>query len=136
MSNLSDAVESIRERVCYDLTDLADCADPDYGDSPGAQYLRAVRDSVLEWWEDERDTSDPDEASHERVDSLVPIYNHERWTTFVDLAAYHEDLDDFGRPDDMTDAAGVALYLVGRRLFEALAQELADAKDEDGEDED
>jgi hypothetical protein len=48
---------------------------------------------------------------------------------FVDLGAYNEDpageLGDDG--SDLTQAAGVALYLIASRLVAALAQELPDA---------
>jgi hypothetical protein len=66
----------------------------------------------------------------------VPIYTHERWQVFVDLQAYQEDVSEYGDADDLTNAAGVALYMIAERLVHALATELSDALDADADEED
>jgi hypothetical protein len=56
----------------------------------------------------------------------VPVYTHNLWVTFVDLAAYSEDLS------DLVDSVSVeepeklpqlALYMIGERLALALLQD-------------
>ncbi len=57
------------------------------------------------------------------ADGAVPVYTGERWAVFADLAAYNEDPGDIGGwPADLTDAAGVALYVIAERLALALVE--------------
>jgi hypothetical protein len=131
-------LEEIANRDPWTLAPAADAAGPDRIDSPGAKYLESVRDAVIEWWEDiepeYRDgitEEDAQEAAGEQVDAAVPVFNHERMMAMVDLAAYHEEISDFGEAEDLLQAAGWALYMVGERLFVALARELIEARDEE-----
>jgi hypothetical protein len=125
-------------RTSWQLARMAGCADPDEHDgrgsrdgSAGAQFLRSIEYSVADY-----DSPDEDTA-HEIADGAVPVYTHELWKTFVDLAAYTEDPSELGYDDasDMEKLAGACLYLIGRRLAEALIEELETDEDED-EDED
>lgn len=132
----------------WQLAHLAGCADPDTHDgigfdsfeapegfepSAGARFLRRVEDDVYELMQD--DSYDEDDSPHEIADGAVPIYTHELWKTFVDLAAYQEDPSELGaEPDDMTKCAGVCLYMIADRLARAIAEEQSDEdEDEDGQ---
>ncbi len=106
-------------RTVWQLARLADCADPDSLESPGAEWLKMVASSA-------DDIEDP-ETIGEVADSCVPVYTHNRWQVFVDLAAYQEDPTDLGADaEDMTQCAGVCLYLIAERLLGALATEADD----------
>jgi hypothetical protein len=130
----------------FQLATLADCASPDSVDSPGARFLariaRDVADRLIDTDEDlgsryVLDQLTDGDGAHEIADSAVPIYTHERWQVFVDLAAYNEDpageLGDDG--SDLTQTAGVALYIIADRLVGALAQELSDVLSDEEDDE-
>lgn len=143
LAELSDPTGMVDEHTRHDhnpfsLATLADCASPDTSDSPGAQFLARIARDVAEHvgdaplgWSDQ--LGGLDDAAHEIADSAVPIYTHERWQTFVDLAAYHEDVTELAAPDsfDLTGLAGVALYMIAERLVRALADELSDALADD-----
>ena len=129
----------IRELTAYRLANEADVTGPDSPTSLGAEFLLRVAEAVAEnldynpevtaaeWAED---------GAHEVADGCVPVYTHERWQTFVDLAAYTEDVSEYGGfEDDMTSAAGVALYMVADRLARQLS-EMVDEAREDAADED
>jgi|SRR6516225_10905127 hypothetical protein len=110
------------EHSAYELARLAEVASPDSPTSPGAEWLN----SVARWAEDVENDDDITEAA----DSVVPVYTHERWRVFVDLAAYNEDPTDLGADaSDMTQAAGVALFLIAERLIQALLQEREEEDD-------
>ncbi len=100
----------------YQLARLAECAEPDTDESPGAVWLLRVGRAT----EDVAEYDDRDEGLHETADALVPVYTSERWAIFTDLAAWNEDVTEYGTYTDMTEAAGVALYMIARRLLEAL----------------
>ncbi len=132
------------KRTTWELANLAGCAGPDRHDgigfggylpaedgadpSAGAVFLRSVETSTNEaleygWTEDD---------SHEVADGAVPVYTAELWAVFVDLAAWQEDPTELGMDgaEGMEHLAGACLYLIGRRLAEAIADE-ADEDDED-----
>lgn len=109
----------------WQLARLADVADPDTPESPGARWLQQVAslaDELNEYYNE----CEQKDAVTEAADSLVPVYTHERWRVFCDLAAYNEDTSDYGQPADMTEGAGVALYMVAERLLSALVAEESD----------
>lgn len=113
-------------RTAWQLARLADCMDPDSDDSPGARFLDRVEADYRERIEDE--SYDEDDTPHEIADSAVPVYAHDRWQTFVDLGAYQEDTTDLGDDgSDLTQSAGVALYMIAERLVRALHEENEDA---------
>jgi hypothetical protein len=129
--------EGFHDHSPFHLASLADCASPDSIESPGAVFLARVARDVTDYVSDAED-ADPRDAlanvsdwSHGIADSAVPVYTHERWATFVDLGAYNEDVSDYGAMDDLTNAAGVALYMIAERLVHALAEELSEALDAD-----
>ena len=123
----------------YGLADLAGCAIPDRGDdigrdyattdggdpSPGALFLRRVEDDYREAVEAAGDVADVDpDRFGEIAYSAVPTYTHERWQVFADLAAYEEDASELGADaSDLTEAAGVALYMIAERLCHTLHRE-------------
>ncbi len=134
------------QRTTWTLANLAGCAGPDRpdnigwdhdaqpagGPSPGADFLRSVESSTLEaieygWNED---------AAHEVADGAVPVYTGELWSVFVDVAAWQEDPSELGMEgsEGMEHLAGACLYLIGRRLAEAIADEADDDDDDDEED--
>lgn len=121
-------------RTIWQLTGLAACADPDSNTSPGAQFLRLIEDGATEAAETADVADDLSDAAHQIADVCVPIYTHQLWQTFVDLAAYREDLDDIGgTTGDMERDAMAALYMIGNRLAMALLEELTETNDDDNE---
>jgi hypothetical protein len=124
----------------YVLAQMAGCGFPDSTDSAGAHWLRRVANDVQDFldenlldesaWSDIQAWSDVQDDIHELADACVPIYTGNRWAIFADLAAYEEDLDDWGTQDSLTDSAGLALYLIARRLIEALVSEAFEDEDE------
>lgn len=112
----------------YQLAHMADVQSPDSLESPGAEWLVQVAS-----YADELESGDQDDIT-QAADSVVPIYTHNRWQVFVDLCAYTEDITDLSASPDMTDQAGVALYMIAERLLTALVDALVEAKAEDGDD--
>ena len=112
-------MDCFTDRTVWTLAGMADVGSPDSVTSPGALWLQRVAGAASEL-EADRDGDDVAELA----DSLVPIYTHERWQVFVDLAAYNEELDDLGGPSgDMTNDAGAALYMIAERLLMAVAED-------------
>ena len=138
----------------FQLARLADCGDPDVPDftsfdvpdaadpdapepSPGARFLHSVAVEVPNVRERVADGEDLGDVIHEVADAEVPIYTHQRWATFVDLAAYQEDLSEWSDTVAVDDlergVAGVALYMIAARLLYALVED--DESDDDADDE-
>lgn len=141
---------TFRDLSTWHLADMAGCASPDRPDgigcappadlstvrpSPGAQFLRRVADDLAERIAYIFEDLDPaccdlerelENEVHEVADGAAPIYTGERWAVFTDLAAWQEDIADYGTPDDLTDAAGMALYVIADRLALALVESWAD----------
>lgn len=135
MTTFAEWMAETRDMRPYQLAGFAGCASPDSPTSPGAQFLSDVRDRVAEWATQPRTDRqygwELSDYAHEIADGCVPIYTHQRWQTFVDLCAYHYDASDYGDlPRDMTDAAGVVLYAIGRALADALLADLPDDDDD------
>lgn len=125
---------STTERSVWHLARLAGCSNPDTPESPGARFLRAVDAGAIELAESHEPDGlgEPSDDVHELADSAVPIYTHERWQTFTDLAAYQEDVTEYGEIADLTAAAGVALYMIADRLAFAILAEIQNAEIEAG----
>lgn len=105
----------------FDLARTADVASPDSATSPGAEFLLTVAACVPDLAQMVADGYDSDDSIHELADGCVPVYTHERWQVFVDLAAYDEDTDELcGADQSMTDRAAVALYVIAERLLGCL----------------
>lgn len=115
----------------YELASMAHAPSPDSRVSPGAEFLLSVQAAVDVALTDRKD-EDRGDLAHEIADDAVPVYTHELWSTFVDLAAYNEDPSDLGYDaSDMTRCAQVCLYLIADRLAVALFDESDDDTDED-----
>jgi hypothetical protein len=139
MAVLPDSVRNALAFSPYSLANMADVSSPDSSTSSGAVFLSSVLSSVLEaveYLDDQDDVSNLsdalDDRRHELADSAVPVYAHDRWLTFVDLAAYNVDVSDYGLSDygqnGKTDrVAGVALYVVAETLIGALCEEVSAA---------
>jgi hypothetical protein len=105
------------------------------GDCDGADYLRSIVTYLLEriGYEPDADRSD---LVHEVVDAAIPIWaNHRLWGAFYDLHAWAEDDEEVfelaglppkfsGGSDWMNRTAAAALYLIGRRLGDAVIETL------------
>ena len=93
----------------------------------GLKFLDLVRETFIEWLgccgadcpEDvERMSGD---AKWDNVESAIPVYDADLWTTFADLGAWSEDVSEYVRPDaDMDSRGRFALTLIGERLWDAL----------------
>jgi hypothetical protein len=135
-----DMTNKTDERTIYALARLADCHDPDTAESPGAQFLRSVEtytEERVHWEKDNDEETDVSDLAHEIADATIPVYTGELWATFVDLQAWDEDISDYGDFEgDIEQVARWAVYGIGRRLAEALIEELREvdgANDEDEE---
>lgn len=119
----------------FALARMAGCADPDNGDSPGARFLVSVADAASEhWYAYGPDGADDHDAVWEIADGAVPVYTHELWATFVDLAAYNEDDEHGFMADalshghaDLGKLAGIALYQIAERLVHAVLTDHAES---------
>lgn len=119
----------------YELANMADVAGPDGPSSPGAEWLENVASVANDILVDHDRADDYPDDITEAADQTVPTYTHERWQVFVDLAAYNEDVTELGPVDDLTTAAGVALYMIAERLIRAIIEDQADqAESTDDED--
>ena len=134
--------ESIAKQLAgvhvYGLARRADVFDPDGTDTPGARWLELVRDSAIEQLDcvsDDELTADGirdamERGNHESADALVPVYTAERWAIFTDLGAWTVDVSDFGPVEDVTEAAGLALYETARVLLDKLTEDVAEILEE------
>lgn len=115
------------ERQPYALARLADCSSPDNETSPGAEFLMSVAYQIAEaidWADEHNDGNLEEDAGSEIADNAVPIYTHDLWATFVDLAAYNEDPTELGADaSDMEQSARACLYMIAQRLAAALIEE-------------
>ena len=129
--NATTVLAAVREMNYIRLSNMvADTTGPDSETSEGARFLTLVRDAMLESLEWKVDHDDVDLAqaarilrddSHELADGAVPVYTHNRWLTFADLAAWQIDVSEYtGGGEDMTTLAGIALYEVARVLVDEL----------------
>jgi hypothetical protein len=143
---LAETLADIKSWTVYRLANEADAGSSDFDpDGAGARFLASVRDDVLdrvEYATTETDADDladaiealREDAVHEIADAAPDVYTFTRWSEFVDLAAWQEDISEYGDPagDNLTRAAGVALYMIAERLavaiFETISEALADAE--------
>lgn len=153
--NTTTVLSEVRELNYIHLAnEVSDITGPNDESSDGAKFLTLVRDALveaLEWRVEHDDDGDLSrsaqylkEESHELADGAVPVYTYNRWLTFVDLAAWQIDISEYGESEDMTSAAGVALYEVARILIDALCDQVLerwfdlqdDGEQDDDEDQD
>ncbi len=111
------------EFSAFELADMADCASPDSRESAGAIWLGQIQDH----FNNEFPNCDyPEDFPAEVADYMVPVYTHEIWTIFTDLAAYREDVSELGFVFDPTNTdkyGQTALYMIAERLVNALIEE-------------
>lgn len=120
--------ELVGSESVYTLAELADVNAP-LSDSPGGRWLADVWESGLEGYDLE--TSDGrGMAVWEMADGAVPVYTDDLWRVFVDLAAYREDLSDWGPIGDMLEAARMALCQVAERLLNVWLARYVEAVEE------
>ena len=140
---------TFRDLTTWHLANLAGCGSPDRPDaigvsppadlstvapSPGALFLRSVADDLAEriayvFADPDLDPAGCDLARElegevqEVADAAPSVYTFTRWQEFTDLAAWQEDATELGASaDDLTGAAGVALYMIAERLALALVE--------------
>lgn len=109
--------------TAYTLANDADVACPDSLTSEGAEFLTAIRDALAERIEHDAEdvAGDEGDVCAEIADGAVPVWNtHRLMTAYVDLAAYREDLSDYGDTVDGVMLATWSLYQVGQRLASTL----------------
>jgi hypothetical protein len=127
----------------YHLSHEAGVQSPDNRESPGALWLLAVRDAVVDWYgEAEHDHPDVGDGedwwhdhTHHLADGAIPDATYARWQIFTDLCLWADEatldipaltlLDDHGYPVDMTAQATAVLYEVSHRLTWIILTELS-----------
>jgi len=118
------------DRNAYILAGMAECSTPDNHESPGAEFLRVVIDSLAErvaWNSAHDEAEDLTDIVNETADGLVPIYTYEMWKTFLDLGAYDQDITELvDASADMDQEARLALYVIAERLCRAVITEDTD----------
>ena len=111
----------------YALARLADCNDPDTLESDGAEFLKSIRDDVVETFENDNWSADTYATAWGIADGCLPVMTHEIAKTFTDLCAYNEDVSDMvpGVTGDnaIIKLMQVALCRIGERLAGALLEE-------------
>ncbi len=125
----------VKEWTTFRLALEAGVGVPDAVDSPGAQWLNTIREAAVEYYEYNKEDGDEDvdDGLHLVADGIVPVYTHEAWLVFTDLAIWTEELSDPSMVEpDMTTTARVMLYYVAERLsrtiYTRLVEEENDAK--------
>lgn len=132
MTVLTDTLNDIHTRTAYALAADADTHSPDSLTSVGAGFLDTVRVATLEAVENGSGVREEDDSdtAHELADSCVPVYTYTTWQVFTDLCAWQEE-DEAGElagdEPDMTRRAMIALYVIARRLVDALLSEVREA---------
>lgn len=123
----------------YQLANMADCAGPDNNLSAGADWLETVAISALEILEDDDNKTatvdDLGDTITEVADQVVPVYTYEKWKVFIDLAAWTEQVDEFGPLEDMDSGASRALYMIAERLIRAIIEDKVEERDDEDDDE-
>jgi len=118
----SRITQEIASLTVWDLQAFAECGSPDTESSAGALFLLAVKAAFIESMK-ENNGAINDDNIHEIADGAPDVYTHRRWLEFVDLCAYQEDISEYVLTDtSMTDRAGIALYLIARRLLDQLIE--------------
>ena len=137
----------VSEWTAYHLSDVAGVQGPDNRESPGALFLRTVRDSTVDFYTEVDEvrrgileTGDDvwwHEHTHHLADEAVPLPTHRRWQVFTDLCLWSDEsvLDipaltrdvSAGRGEevDMTAQATAVIYEVAHRLVWIILTELS-----------
>ncbi|WJN63166.1 Ocr-like antirestriction protein [Streptomyces phage phiScoe44] len=130
------SIETIKDLKFWHLSHMVDVTSPDGEDSPGASFLKGIRDSVVEQVEYLVEQGSTVEEAVESIryngsdseiaDGAVPIYTYLKWQTFTDIAAWEVDLaeiTDVSEPMDLDKQSNLALYLVASNLVSMLLDE-------------
>jgi len=123
------ATADIETLNSHQLAALAGTPSPDSHNSPGASYLGRLKDTICDSYRyatEHNNTFDSDDL-HQIVDGCVPVYTHELWTAFTDLAAYEQDVSEYGYeyvPDRPEQYPATALYMVGMALASELVEHI------------
>lgn len=140
------ATEACEALDAFQIARLADCGTPGPG-TEGADALDTARLIAAEAAEWQLDDVDPDEAtvicSGDGADTLadltddsvwegldgcaVLIYTLRKRNAFHDLDGWSEDVEDFGPPSDLDEAATWALFSILRRAARTVVDEFAEA---------
>ena len=129
----TQAIDTINNFSAYRLANMVTVSSPDALNSPGAQFLASVRDSLVEWVEYNRDeaiealSEKAQDDAFDQVDATVPAYTHQLWQTFTDLAAYDDEASGEFDGGTMTEQVSYALARIAERLFVTLAEEYVSA---------
>lgn len=112
-----------REAIC-DMQEHCGVSYPDSFDSPGAQWLYRLHNAITEAWESGRFGENSGEEESDVIwtlaDNSVPIYTHERWSVFIDLCLYDEDVDlsgEIDNADNLTDAIYPVFHDIASRAL-------------------
>ncbi|AKY03900.1 OCR-like antirestriction protein [Streptomyces phage Verse] len=131
------SIQSVKDLRFWHLAHEVGVTSPDGEESPGAVFLKGVRDSVIEQVEYLIEQGEDVEgavqaiqyngADGEIADAAVPVYTYLKWQTFLDIAAWEVDLaeiTDVSEPMDLDKQSNLALYLVASNLVSILLQEI------------
>lgn len=136
-------VDALPDLSTAALAALADCVCPDRDEKAGRSFLSGVAEAVADLLGDELRGLDDDAAADEILatvtawregdapfeiaDGAPSVYTFTMWKQFVELAAWQEDVSEFGDPgDDLSRAASLALYVIARNLVDALVDRVAE----------
>ena len=128
----------VKEWTTFRLALEADVGAPDAVDSPGARWLNTISEAAVEFYEYNKEDGDEDvdDGLHLLADGIVPVYNHEVWLVFTDLAIWAEERPDlvhaigtYEEPD-MTTTARVMLYYVAERLAHTIHTQLVEEEND------
>ena len=124
----------------YHLSHEAGVQSPDNRESPGALWLLAVRDAVVDWYgEAEHDHPDVGDGedwwhdhTHHLADGAIPDATYARWQIFTDLCLWQDDdlaivgdRDHLGARISLNDQAAAIIYEVSHRLTWIILTELS-----------
>lgn len=123
--------DELRAKSVYELARLAECGDPDSADSVGAEFLKSVRDSVIEAFEYDSWGTYPEDTASQIADDSVPIWNYAIAQTWTDLTGWVIDAEDLSEgTTDTIKLMSLALYVAGDRLARALFEEYKETLEE------
>jgi hypothetical protein len=149
MTTVQEFTDALSAESAYELATYADCQSPDTLDSPGAQYLVAVRDAMVRaisdgeiMWEGASAMvaapTDRGDVISQIADDAHLIYTHNKWQAFTDLCAYQRADDvaeDMGEPGGMDQWADLCLYSIAEDLCNTVCRELDEQCGVDSDDE-
>lgn len=120
---MDNRVEEIRNYSPYMMSDIVDVGSPDSFTSPGGEFLRDIRDGLLDAYEENPDMGYVMDQGDDVVDSSISVYAYPMWEVFLDLQLYTKPVEEYFQ-GDMTDQARSILRDVGYTLYRLLVNEL------------